>query len=478
MRTSRLPGLAGGCSAVTAWTNRFNSAVGIRACGASATLSIASRSFGVRSPVQRRDVQDRRVVQELHLLPQLVVELFREVLAAPLHQVPLVGGDDRRRSRPSRPPRRSSRPGRSRPSTASMMRTATSACVDGAPGDEHADRLDLRRPRATRPARRMPAVSTMRNFRLCHLSMASTVSRVVPGMSLTIDRSSRSNRFTQRRLADVRPADDRDRGLSGFAAAPAAWRCLRGAGRPSRRAGRPRPRRAPRRSRRPARTRGCRTRPTRPRARLSSVLLTAIITGAFTRAERAGDLFVARTPALRVHRRRRQRDPPSAMRSPALLDDEFVQRIVARAEHPAGVDERNGAPCHSAGCAMVSRVVPAIGVTMARRVSVMRLNSVDLPTLGRPTSTTVGSRRSVSRDMSESAVSGKLDSVSDDIYDSYTSRGASKHDQGRHRQRGVAASPTSPRSRPRWRWTRCSRRCGSPCSAANGSSCAASGSSR
>ena len=47
-------------------------------------------------------------------------------------------------------------------------------------------------------------------------------------------------------------------------------------------------------------------------------------------------------------------------------------------------------PCHSAGSEFTSRVVPAIAVTMARRESVMRLKSVDLPTLGRPTSTTVG----------------------------------------------------------------------------------------
>jgi hypothetical protein len=50
----------------------------------------------------------------------------------------------------------------------------------------------------------------------------------------------------------------------------------------------------------------------------------------------------------------------------------------------------NGVPCHSAGREFTSRVVPATGVTIARRVLVMRLKSVDLPTLGRPTSTTVG----------------------------------------------------------------------------------------
>ena len=42
----------------------------------------------------------------------------------------------------------------------------------------------------------MPAVSTIRNVRLCHCSSVSMASRVVPGMSLTISRSSRSSRFT------------------------------------------------------------------------------------------------------------------------------------------------------------------------------------------------------------------------------------------------------------------------------------------
>src|SRR4051812_7695702 len=39
---------------------------------------------------------------------------------------------------------------------------------------------------------------------------------------------------------------------------------------------------------------------------------------------------------------------------------------------------------------MTSRVVPGMGVTMARLVRVRRLNKVDFPTLGRPTSTTAG----------------------------------------------------------------------------------------
>src|SRR5262245_51462968 len=99
---------------------------------------------------------------------------------------------------------------------------------------------------------------------------------------------------------------------------------------------------------------------------------------------------------------------------------------------------KKGLPCHSAGWAMVSRVVPATGVTMARRVLVIRLKSVDFPTFGRPTSTTVGTPPGRFCAMSKDAVRARLDSVSDYIYAIYTSRGATKHDQGRHRQRGVA----------------------------------------
>ena len=51
-------------------------------------------------------------------------------------------------------------------------------------------------PRATRPALRMPAVSTMRTFLRCQARTLSTGSRVVPGTSDTIIRSSRNRRLT------------------------------------------------------------------------------------------------------------------------------------------------------------------------------------------------------------------------------------------------------------------------------------------
>ena len=52
-------------------------------------------------------------------------------------------------------------------------------------------------------------------------------------------------------------------------------------------------------------------------------------------------------------------------------------------------------PRQITGRASASRVVPAIGATIARRVPVIRLKSVDFPTLGRPTSTTEGDLRDI-----------------------------------------------------------------------------------
>ena len=49
---------------------------------------------------------------------------------------------------------------------------------------------------------------------------------------------------------------------------------------------------------------------------------------------------------------------------------------------------RNGTPSHSASSDLRSRVTPGRSSTMAACSPMMRLNSVDLPTLGRPTTTT------------------------------------------------------------------------------------------
>jgi hypothetical protein len=50
----------------------------------------------------------------------------------------------------------------------------------------------------------------------------------------------------------------------------------------------------------------------------------------------------------------------------------------------------NARPFHSLSASMRSRVVPGVSSTTASREPASRLNKVDLPTLGRPTSATSG----------------------------------------------------------------------------------------
>ncbi len=65
--------------------------------------------------------------------------------------------------------------------------------------------------RATLPGLRMPAVSTIRKRRLRHCSSVSMASRVVPGMVAHQHAFLAQQAIDQRRLADVGPADNRDR---------------------------------------------------------------------------------------------------------------------------------------------------------------------------------------------------------------------------------------------------------------------------
>ena len=71
---------------------------------------------------------------------------------------------------------------------------------------------------------------------------------------------------------------------------------------------------------------------------------------------------------------------------------------------------------------MTSRVVPGMGVTIARLVPVSRLKSVDFPTFGRPTRTTTGRRLGIGRGRN----AGEIDRLSRYLYSSYS-----------HRQRGL-----------------------------------------
>src|SRR5262249_14927530 len=85
---------------------------------------------------------------------------------------------------------------------------------------------------------------------------------------------------------------------------------------------------------------------------------------------------------------------------------------------------------------------PATGATIARRLPVILLKSVDFPTLGRPTSTTDGRLRGMTSGKGRARtgvyqLSLSLDSVSLTIYSIYKPPGDPKHDQGRHRQRSL-----------------------------------------
>ena len=251
--------------------------------------------------------------------------------------------------------------------------------LDRPPRDDHAERLHLARPRH-RPGRRMPAVSTIRNCRRCHRSSASTASRVVPGMSLTSTRSSRSNRLTSEDLPTFgRPMIATPVSPGRWPAARAAPRRLRrprprsrlrrlrpaapAGARRSRRAGRPPPGRARPRSRPPARSPAGRT-PSRRRAPA----------GRPSCSPRGGSGVPVVAQRLRRSRRRQASVPPGRPRRstsevglldrpPPCSSDQRVQRVLAGAEHARRCrSARTSTPCQTTGCEMTSRVVPGTGV--------------------------------------------------------------------------------------------------------------------
>ena len=107
-------------------------------------------------------------------------------------------------------------------------------------------------------------------------------------------------------------------------------------------------------------------------------------------AQLLGDLRVDRMQAvLAVHHEARSGPPPRPPGPPAggwPGPSSRASRARGRRCPPARSDGRPSRP--SPKCR--SRVVPASSETMARRPPRMRLKSVDLPTLGRPTMATVG----------------------------------------------------------------------------------------
>ena len=118
------------------------------------------------------------------------------------------------------------------------------------------------------------------------------------------------------------------------------------------------------------------------------------------------DRLVAAARALRGRPRRRPGDRRRDRPLP-LLDDQLVERILAGAVQPAGVEqlERRAPPEDRPRQRVAGR--PGDGRDDARREPVMRLKRVDFPTFGRPTRTTDGCFTGIRQQVSLS-----LDSVS------------------------------------------------------------------
>ena len=227
----------------------------------------------------------------------------------------------------------------------------------------------------------MPAVSTMRNRRRCQVSVG--VDRVARRARHLADEHALlvQQPVHQRRLADVRPADDRDAwsrlvgsglgtGGCGLAASSSGSE-LAGSEplsparleprRRSRRAARRRPCRARRRSRAPARTRAGRTPSTTP----ARALVVGLVDGEQHRAARSRAARARssrrRGPALRVRRpeapadrRRRSRAAPAATTSSCSGSS------LAPYSPPVSNSWKR-VPRQTTGRASASRVVPAIG---------------------------------------------------------------------------------------------------------------------
>ena len=194
-RTSRRPGLTGGCAAVTSRTNRLSSrarhapppraprrgrssrAASARARRCGPRCAAPARSRGTSSAARVR----RRTPRAAGGPPSF---MRSHLFAATMRPRPALSASPAIAASWS-----------VAPSTASSTSTTTSA-RSIARFDCSTLTRSTAPDRATLPGRRMPAVSTIRNRRFRHCSTVSIASRVVPGMSLTRTRSSRSSRFT------------------------------------------------------------------------------------------------------------------------------------------------------------------------------------------------------------------------------------------------------------------------------------------
>ena len=138
-------------------------------------------------------MENRRVVEELQLVAHVLVEDLRGVGALLFHQVPLVRGDDDAAARLLR----GAGDGAiliGRPNGGIEHEHDDIGALDGALGEQDAQRFDLRLRDLAGPANAGGVDDA--ELRPCHCSNESTESRVVPGTSETIIRSSRKSMLT------------------------------------------------------------------------------------------------------------------------------------------------------------------------------------------------------------------------------------------------------------------------------------------
>src|SRR5438270_6511927 len=238
--------------------------------------------------------------------------------------------------------------------------------------------------------RRMPAVSTKRMGPSSVSTSVSMLSRVVPGRSCTTDRSSPISLLNSVDLPTFgRPTMATAGGRSSSsigAGSGAASSAGRAATTRSRRSPTPRPCRAL--------TGAGSPRPRRVKSQASesllspSTLLATNTTGRLLRRSRFATRSSSSVTPTVASTTSRTRSASATARSAWSLT--WLSSPPSAASQPPVSTRRNGRPRQSASTVLRSRVTPGCSSTIASRRPRMRLTSVDLPTLGRPTTATTG----------------------------------------------------------------------------------------
>ena len=252
-----------------------------------------------------------------------------------------------------------------------------------------------------RRLRRSPAVSTSTNVVSPRVSTVSIVSRVVPGTSETITRSSPSSAFR----SDDFPTLGRPRIATRIASSPTIpssrpgscettsssrspvpwpWRAESGTGSPS-----------------PRRWNSTASRSRRG----SSILFASTITGLpDARRIAASSSSPGVIPARASTTKRTRSASPIAVRACSAMWR--PKGPVSASSTPPVSTSRKVTPFQSARSSLRSRVTPAVSWTTAALVCVSRLTSVDFPTLGKPTMATVPALLTSSEALGDSSMGG------------------------------------------------------------------------